>query len=343
VGSFVDQAQIEIFSGKGGAGCVSFRREKFVPRGGPDGGDGGKGGDVIIRASAQQKTLLDFKYRKIYKAGNGRPGSGNNRHGKDGRSVIIDVPLGTMIIDAESQELLADMVEPKQKYVIAIGGRGGKGNAQFVSATHQAPRYCQPGEPEQSRIVNLELKLIADIGLVGFPNAGKSTFISIVSKAKPKIANYPFTTLTPNLGVVRRGADREFIIADIPGIIEGSHDGKGLGDQFLRHIERSAALLLMIDISDIADPPPDNAISLLINELDAYKSGLDKRIVAVAATKTDAVSEDYSYRIELLKSQSEKLGLQFFQISAVTDKNVREILNYLEKIVSDKADEDNGE
>ncbi|MCD4654208.1 GTPase ObgE, partial [bacterium] len=254
MGSFVDQAQIEIHSGKGGAGCVSFRREKYVPRGGPDGGDGGKGGDVILVASAQQRTLLDFKYKKIYKAGNGRPGSGNNRHGKAGRGVTIRVPLGTLIIDDATGELIVDFVEAGQSIIIAKGGRGGKGNAHFVTATHQVPRHAQSGEPEESFVVNLELKLIADIGLVGFPNAGKSTFISVVSKAKPKIANYPFTTLTPVLGVVRRGVDREFVIADIPGIIEGSHDGRGLGDQFLRHIERSAALLLMVDVSDIADP-----------------------------------------------------------------------------------------
>lgn len=336
--SFIDHAQIEVHSGKGGAGCVSFRREKYVPRGGPDGGDGGRGGDVIIKASNQHRTLLDYTYKKIFKAGKGRPGSGNNRHGKDGRNTVIPVPPGTMIINAETEEVIADLVAPGESIVVARGGRGGKGNAHFKSATHQVPRFSQPGEPGESFLLNLELKLIADVGLVGFPNAGKSTFISVVSNARPKIASYPFTTLSPNLGLVRHGDRRSFVIADIPGIIEGSHDGKGLGDQFLRHIERTAVILLMVDVSDMADPSPETAVQKLILELKQYQTDLVPRISAVVATKTDAVSPENMDRIELLKKEAETRNLLFFRISSVSRMHLDAVLNYLSYRVFEQSE-----
>lgn len=340
---FVDQAKIEVHSGKGGAGCVSFRREKFVPRGGPDGGNGGYGGNVILRTSRQQRTLLDFKYTKIFKAGNGRPGSGGLKNGKKGRDVVIKVPPGTMVYNAESGELIVDMVKPGEKFVLARGGRGGKGNAHFVSPTHQVPRIAQPGEPGTSLELDLELKLIADVGLVGFPNAGKSTFISVVSRAKPKIAAYPFTTLTPNLGVVKRGSSREFVIADIPGIIEGSHEGKGLGDQFLRHIERTAALLVMIDVSEIADPDPVTAVDSLINELQRYNKDLPGRIAAIIATKSDLESPVATERQDLIRQQAEERDLAFFSISSVTTRNVQHVLDFLEQTVNSAREEEPGD
>lgn len=328
---FIDQAIIEVRSGKGGAGCVSFRREKYVPRGGPDGGDGGKGGDVIIRVSEQRRTLLDFTSKKIYKAGNGKPGGKSNRFGADGADCVLLVPRGTLVVNDETGECLADLTLHDQEIHIAVGGRGGKGNAHFATATHQTPRFAQPGEPGESFHLRLDLKLIADVGLVGFPNVGKSLFISVVSNAKPKVANYPFTTLTPNLGVVRRAGDREFVIADIPGIIEGSHDGKGLGDRFLRHIERTTLILLLIDVSPDAFPSPESAVPLLLQELQKYKDLLVQRVSAVVATKIDTLSEEN--RIEkrkLLRSEADTYGLSYFEISSVTGENVSDVLNYIE-------------
>ncbi|MBN1296740.1 GTPase ObgE [bacterium] len=341
--AFVDHAQIEVHSGKGGAGCVSFRREKYVPRGGPDGGDGGRGGDVVFRASTHHRTLLDYRYQTAFHAGNGRPGSGNNRHGKNGRHVMIPVPRGTLIINAETQEIIADLMEHGQSITVVTGGRGGKGNAHFKTATHQTPRFAQPGEAGQTMKLDLELKLIADVGLVGFPNAGKSTLVSTVSNARPKIADYPFTTLIPNLGVVKRASDREFVIADIPGIIEGSHDGKGLGDQFLRHIERTAVILLLVDVSDMADPDPTTAVPLLMNELKKYKDSLELRITAVVATKIDAMTSDYTHRLETLRHQAEAAGLACFEISAVTQRNTEIVMQYLERIVCKTSAEDDAD
>jgi GTPase len=335
VSSFVDQAVIDIHSGKGGAGCVSFRREKYVPRGGPDGGNGGRGGDVIIRASAQHRTLLDFTYKKIFKAGNGKPGGKSNRHGADGSDCVIPVPPGTLVFDAGTGECIVDLVAPDQEIRVAKGGRGGKGNAHFASATHQTPRFAQPGEPGQSLVVRLELKLIADVGLVGFPNAGKSTFISVVSNAKPKIADYPFTTLTPNLGVVRRSGGSEFVIADIPGIIEGSHDGKGLGDLFLRHIERTALILLLIDVSPDAVPDPETAVPLLIGELKKYKDTLEPRISAILATKIDTVSVgDRDGRCHSLRIEASTHGLSLFEVSSATGENIAVVLNHIENTLA---------
>lgn len=338
--TFVDQASIEIHSGKGGAGCVSFRREKYVPRGGPDGGDGGRGGDVIFFASSHHRTLLDFKYQKKFHAENGRPGGKCNCHGKDGSDIRIPVPPGTIITSESTGEILADLVRAGQRAVLAVGGRGGKGNAHFATATHQVPRFAQPGEPGQDLAVRLELKLIADVGLVGFPNAGKSTFISAVSNARPKIADYPFTTLVPNLGVVRRGSGREFIIADIPGIIEGSHEGKGLGDRFLRHIERTALILLLIDVSPCADPYADKAVPMLIAELRHYREDLEARICAIIATKSDTLTDDDLAPVDSLRNQAEARNLGFFVISAATGNNVDNVLDYIEKKLKDRIGEE---
>ena len=339
--TFVDQASIEIHSGKGGAGSVSFRREKYIPRGGPDGGDGGRGGDVIFFASSHHRTLLDFKYQKIFRAENGKPGGKCNCHGKDGRNVRIPVPAGTIITSEPSGEILADLIQPGQQVVLAVGGRGGKGNAHFATATHQVPRFAQPGEPGQDYLIKLELKLIADVGLVGFPNAGKSTFISVVSNARPKIADYPFTTLTPNLGVVRRGNSREFVIADIPGIIEGSHEGKGLGDRFLRHIERTALILLLIDVSPCADPYPENAVPLLTAELKEYKDDLMGRVSAIVATKSDTLTDDCLDQVESLKTLAAQQNLAFFVISAATGAHVESVLDFIEtKLNETRRNED---
>ncbi len=326
--SFVDQAGIEVKAGNGGAGCVSFRREKYIPRGGPDGGDGGKGGDIVITADPGLRTLLDFRFKRIFHAANGRPGQGNNKHGRNGADIIIPVPVGTLIFDRETGECLADLTEPGQKVIVVSGGRGGKGNAFFATATRRTPRFAQPGEPGALRLLRLELKLLADIGLVGLPNAGKSTLISVISAAKPKIANYPFTTLTPHLGVVRRGVDRSFVVADIPGIIQGAHTGKGLGDSFLRHIERSAILIILVDVAEIAEPSPDRVPEILMKELAAYQPGMEKRVRAFVATKMD-IGVDPE-RIEQLEKAAKQHGVAFFRISAATRQGLESLLNFME-------------
>jgi GTP-binding protein len=281
---FVDHAKIRVKAGHGGSGCVSFRREKFIPKGGPDGGDGGHGGSVIMQADANMSTLLDFQYRPYYKAERAEHGKGANKHGKNGKDLIIKVPLGTIVRDDSTGEFLGDLTEPGQQVIVARGGRGGKGNARYVSATHQAPREWQQGEWGEEKMLELELKLIADVGLVGLPNAGKSTLISKLSAAKPKIADYPFTTLQPNLGIVRYREHASFVMADIPGIIEGAHTGKGLGIEFLRHIERTRVLLMLIDCNS-EDPNADFAV--LMKELQEYNSRLPKRLKLIALTKID--------------------------------------------------------
>ncbi len=326
--NFVDFARIEVQSGKGGPGCVSFRREKYAPRGGPDGGDGGEGGSVYIKAEPEFRTLLDYKYKQHFKADNGQSGSGRQRHGRKGRDLYIPVPVGTVIMDSDSGEVLADLDKPHETILLIQGGRGGKGNAFFVSSTHQAPKFAQPGEPAELKIINLELKLLADIGLVGFPNAGKSTLISAISEARPKIAGYPFTTLVPHLGVVRRGVDREFVVADIPGIIEDSWKGKGLGGQFLRHIERSALLLILVDVSPYSDQNPADAPRILMNELNHYQDALGDRVRAVVATKIDIIESDAGR--DELREIVIGMGLQYFEISAATQKNLKPLLNFME-------------
>jgi len=286
---FVDRALIEVLGGDGGSGAEAFRRETGVPRGGPAGGDGGRGGDVVLRADGQLTTLLDYSYRRHYKAERGLHGEGSKRTGKSGEDLILLVPPGTVAYDAETEELLGELVEEGERVVIARGGRGGRGNARFATATNQAPTKWEPGQEGQEKTVRLELKLIADVGLVGEPNAGKSTFLATVTAAQPKVADYPFTTLSPNLGVVQLSGFRSFVIADIPGIIEGAHEGKGLGHQFLRHIERTRILLLMVPL-DSLDPQAE--LDRLRSELEAYSVDLAATPYLVALTKVDMLPTD---------------------------------------------------
>lgn len=316
---FIDEARITVKGGRGGNGCISFRREKFVPKGGPDGGNGGDGGSVIIRADRQLSTLLDFKYRRLYKAGNGEHGRGKNQDGKRGESVVLKVPCGTLVRDAHTGEVLADLVEDGQEVVVARGGKGGRGNAMFATPTNQAPRNAEPGTEGQERELLLELKLLADVGLVGLPNAGKSTLISVISAARPKIADYPFTTLTPNLGIVRYAEGKSFTVADIPGLIEGAHSGKGLGIQFLRHIERTKVLVILIE-SIARDPKKDYAV--LLNELKEYNPALLKKARIVALTKIDLLSEEEKRKLKRLKFGT----VPRYLISAVSGEGIKELL-----------------
>ncbi|MDZ7362033.1 MAG: GTPase ObgE [candidate division KSB1 bacterium] len=285
---FIDYAKIFVEAGRGGSGCVSFRREKYVPKGGPDGGDGGKGGDVIMRVDTGMRTLQDFQMRKHFRAERGEHGKGANKNGRGGKDVLICVPPGTVIKDAETGAVLADLVKTDERVIIARGGRGGRGNACFATPTHQAPREWEVGELGESRWLILELKLLADVGLVGLPNAGKSTLLARISAARPKIADYPFTTLTPNLGVVQYKENNSFVVADIPGLIEGAHEGRGLGIEFLRHIERTSVLVVLIDATS------DNLASdyqTLIHEMESYNPVLVQKPRIVALTKMDLVTE----------------------------------------------------
>jgi GTP-binding protein len=328
---FIDQAKIYVKAGDGGRGCVSFRREKYVPRGGPDGGDGGKGGDVIIQANLQLNTLIDFKYQKTFKAENGAHGQGSLKQGKSGKDLIIKVPVGTVIKDAETGEILADLVEDRQAVVVARGGRGGRGNAHFASPTHQAPREAEEGMPGEGRWLLLELKLLADVGLVGFPNAGKSTLISRISAAKPKIADYPFTTLTPYLGVVRVSDTKSFVVADIPGLIEGASQGAGLGFQFLRHIERTRVLVHVIDVSGTSGRDPVSDYQAIFKELKSYNEALIQKPQIVAGNKIDILSDPS--KLEGLKSFCSEKGIPFFPISAATGEGLPDLVNYIAKLL----------
>ncbi|MCK4813220.1 MAG: GTPase ObgE [Candidatus Marinimicrobia bacterium] len=288
---FVDLTQIEVNAGNGGNGCVSFHREKFIPKGGPDGGDGGNGGNVIFIANAQLHTLQDIRYHRKYKAQNGRPGEGNNRSGKKGEDILIKIPVGTLIKDLDKDIILADMVENGQTFIAAKGGNGGWGNQHFATSTNKVPRFAKPGLAGGFVNLELELKILADVGLVGFPNAGKSTLLSVISAARPKIADYPFTTLVPNLGIVRYGDYKSFVMADIPGLIEGAHLGKGLGDQFLRHIERTKILLFMIDVNEEDIP---ETFHTLLQELTKFNKELEHKPRLVCITKMDSVdTENY--------------------------------------------------
>jgi GTP-binding protein len=321
---FIDRAKIRVQGGHGGNGVTAFRREKFVPRGGPSGGDGGRGGDVWLVADASLNTLLHLKYNPLHVAGRGMHGEGSNRSGKEGDDVIVRVPVGTQVFDPHTNELLCDLEEDGARWLAARGGRGGFGNAHFATSTNRAPRYHQEGSPGEEFEFQLELKLLADVGLVGFPNAGKSTFISTVSAAHPKIADYPFTTLEPHLGVVDMGDFRTFVIADIPGLIEGAHEGHGLGDRFLRHIERTKLLLHLIDVSSVSGRDPVSDYEVINNELQAYDSRLAERAQFVVATKIDALDEPE--RLESLRERTEQDGRPFYAISAVTGTGVRELL-----------------
>jgi len=325
---FIDESRIFVKAGDGGNGCCSFRREKFIPKGGPDGGDGGNGADVIIVTSPHYHTLLDQRFHPHYKSGRGRHGMGRNCTGKSGKDLIIPVPVGTQIKDADTGELVADLVELDQSIIVAKGGKGGRGNARFATATRQAPRICEPGTQGEERSFRLVLKLLADVGLVGFPNAGKSTFISHVSSARPKIADYPFTTLVPNLGMVRwKGSD--FVVADIPGIIEGAHTGTGLGLRFLRHIERTRIILYLINLSPDCERDALNQFEVLIHELGSYSADLLQRKQIVVFNKCDltGAQERAKEAVAFVKSK----GYPFYMASAFVGTGLDEILDFIAK------------
>lgn len=331
---FVDQARIVVESGAGGDGMVAWRREKFVPHGGPAGGDGGNGGNVFIEATQDLHTLLDFKYKSQFKAGAGERGRSKNQHGKNGEDLIIHVPCGTVLYDAETNQPIADLIREGERVLVAAGGRGGRGNSRFTSSTRQAPQFAEPGEPGIHRELILELKLLADVGLIGLPNAGKSTLISVISAAKPKIADYPFTTLVPNLGVVKRPSGDGLIVADIPGLIEGASRGAGLGHDFLRHIERTRLLLHLVDISLPETMDPLQAFHVINNELRSYSEKLAEKPQIVVLTKKDAAGD--AERIEAIRRCFEQeIGATLFVISAVTREGLDLLLNYLFKSLDD--------
>jgi GTP-binding protein len=324
---FVDEAIIEVKSGHGGPGCASFRREKFVPKGGPSGGDGGKGGDVILRVDPSLVTLLDFKYKSIYQAKNGEPGRTKDQYGAGGPDLIVRVPAGTSVYDDATGDLLEDLIEPGASFTAARGGKGGLGNIHFKTATNQSPRKAQPGLPGEQRRLRLELKLIADVGLVGLPNAGKSTLISRISAARPKIADYPFTTLTPNLGVAGAGEGRSFVVADLPGLIEGASLGHGLGHQFLRHIERTRLILHLLDCSR---EKPEQDLKTINAELEAFDPALMRKPQIAVITKTDLVGEPK--KIESLRKKIAKKGFETLAVSAVSGKGLDELV----RLIADK-------
>lgn len=330
---FVDEARILVKAGGGGNGCVAFRREKFVPRGGPSGGDGGHGGSIYLEANPNDNTLLRYRYNREFKADRGRHGEGSNCTGHSGDDMSLQVPVGTLVFDEPGGELLADLATPGQRVLVAKGGRGGRGNQNFAKPWHQAPREFEEGQPGEERHLRLELRLLADVGLVGFPNAGKSTLISVISAARPKIANYPFTTLEPNLGVVNadggggsegRAIGRTFVVADLPGLIEGAHLGAGLGIRFLRHVERTRLLVHLIDTSDASPSDPVHAYEVISDELRAFSESLAKKPVIVVATKLDATTD--RAHLDALRDFSHKRGLEFHAISAATGEGVRELV-----------------
>ena len=329
---FADTAKITIKSGKGGDGCVSFRRELYVPAGGPDGGDGGNGGDLIFEVDESLNTLNDFRHKRKYAAGNGEPGSGRRCHGADGSDCILKVPAGTIIREANSGKVVADMSHDNKRMVVLRGGHGGKGNQHYATPTMQAPKYAQPGQNAKEMEVILELKTIADVGLIGFPNVGKSTFLSRVTNAKPKIANYHFTTLNPNLGVVDLEGTDGFVIADIPGLIEGASEGIGLGHEFLKHIERTRVMVHMVDAASTEGRDPINDIYVINKELFDYDENLSKKPQIIAANKCDCFyGTEEETVITLLKEEFEPQGIKVFPISAVSGKGVKELLYYIKE------------
>jgi GTP-binding protein len=325
---FIDQATIRVKAGDGGHGCVAFRREKFVPKGGPSGGDGGGGGSVYVVASARLNTLYHLQFRRDWKAGRGQHGMGSNCSGQNGDDVIIELPVGTVVRDADSGETLADLSHDGERVLIAKGGRGGWGNQHFATATRQAPRFAQDGSPGDERTLAIELKLIADVGIIGLPNAGKSTLISVISAAKPKIADYPFTTLVPNLGVVSADDDETFVVADIPGLIEGAHEGHGLGDQFLRHVERCAVLLHLVDLS--ANETPEHDAEVIAHELELYSQLLAQKPRIVCGSKLDSAIPGNS---DKLRAYAAKHGYDYHEISAVVGEGVRDLVRALARFV----------
>ncbi len=328
---FTDYAKIIIKSGNGGDGAITFRREKYVAAGGPDGGDGGRGGSVYFRVDPNANTLIDFRYSKKFKAQNGENGSGGNKYGKSGEDLYIDVPLGTIIKDAETGKVVADLSKENQVELVLNGGRGGKGNSHFATATRQVPRFAQAGEDGEEKEVILELKLLADVGLLGFPNVGKSTFLSVVTDAKPKIANYHFTTIEPNLGVVKTKNGDSFVIADIPGIIEGASEGVGLGIQFLRHVERTRLLLHVIDVSGVEGRNPVEDFYTINEELKKYSEKLSTRKQIIVANKMDIMQDDKG--LKELEALAKKENLELYKISGVTGEGVTELLNRVSEVL----------
>src|SRR4030042_851131 len=330
---FVDYAKIHVKAGDGGRGCVSFRREKYIPRGGPNGGDGGRGGHVIIKATSKLNTLLDQKYKREYKADRGQHGMGKKMHGKNGEDLISPGPVGTVIKKVDQEEMIADLDTDGSYYIAARGGRGGLGNAHFATPVRKAPRFAQPGESGEERWLIFELKLLADVGLIGLPNAGKSTLISVISSARPKIADYPFTTLVPNLGVVKLEDYRSFVVADIPGLIENAHKGAGLGFQFLRHVERTSMLLHLIDISVMSSGDPIDNHKKINREIALYSPSLIEKDQAVLATKVDIADQE---KLDRLRRYCKTNAIDFFGVSAVTGTGIKELLGYLSVKVEER-------
>jgi GTP-binding protein len=338
---FIDEAKIRVKAGDGGNGCMAFRREKFVPRGGPSGGDGGKGGDIVMESSERHNTLVHFRFNPEHKAERGRHGEGSNKTGRDGGDVVLKVPVGTIVYDDETGEKVFEFTQSDQSFVIARGGRGGRGNARFATSVHQAPREHEAGRDGEEHTYRLELKLLADVGLVGFPNVGKSTLISRISSARPKIADYPFTTLEPNLGVVAVGDAKNeisFVVADIPGLIEGAHLGAGLGAQFLRHIERTRLLVHLVDVSDDSGRPDvTKDVEVILGELGSFGAHLEEKPMIMAASKIDAVNKD---KLAGLKRYCKKHKLKLYEISAVTGKGIEELKYAMAAAVEELREKD---
>jgi GTP-binding protein len=320
---FIDEAKLHVAGGQGGNGCVAFRREKFVPRGGPSGGDGGRGGDVSIECSENVNTLLKFRYNRLFQAGRGRHGEGSNRHGQDGEDLSVVVPVGTVVYDARTEEKLWDFDSPGQRYLVAKGGRGGRGNAQFATSTRQAPRRAEPGQPGEERDLRLELKLLADVGLVGFPNVGKSTLISRLSAARPRIADYPFTTLEPCLGVVPIDEEHSFVMADIPGLIAGAHLGRGLGTRFLRHVERTRLLLHLIDTAEQSGRAPVEDYQVIMEELKSFSPVVAGKPMLLVASRIDAAGS--GERLTALREFCRARSMVLVEISSVTGVGLEEL------------------
>ena len=335
---FIDETIITVESGHGGSGCVSFRREKFIPHGGPDGGDGGKGGDVILHSTNRKRTFYHFRFKRQFKAKNGAGGQGKQKTGKKGEDIVIEVPPGTVVTDFETGEVIKDFTKADESFVAAKGGRGGQGNTRFKSSTHRTPRMAQPGEPGESLTLKLELKLLADVGIIGLPNAGKSTLIHAISSAKPKIGNYPFTTLSPNLGVVQTDWGEPFVVADIPGLIEGAHDGAGLGTRFLRHIERTRILIHLIDSSEIDETDPLKSFRTINNELKLHNQKLMEKPQIIVLNKLDLPgSEELAESFEALMP-----GKIVLRISALSGKGTDILLSKIVQVM-DQLDRDHGE
>lgn len=326
---FVDEVDIHVTAGHGGRGCLAFRREKYIPRGGPSGGDGGHGGSIYVVASPHINTLINFRFHPEFEAHRGGNGEGSNRHGRNGGDLVLDVPIGTLIYDRTGApdiepRLVADLKHAGERVLVAKGGRGGLGNAHFATSTNRAPRKTQPGEDGEEKFLRFELKLLADVGLVGFPNAGKSTLISRISAARPKIADYPFTTLTPNLGVVGMSDNRSFVVADVPGLIEGAHRGTGLGHQFLRHLERTKVLIHLVDVSSVSGRDPVSDMDIIRRELELFAPTLAEKPQLIAANKIDALDDEE--RATAVEQRAQTLGLPFFRISGVTGAGLPDLL-----------------